>query len=64
MAEAYLTPEEAAVTEVKPITIRLWIAAGALRAAKVGRLWRSRRSDLDAMLAGEVTSCQGRAPKR
>lgn len=54
-AEELLTPAQvAAETHVTEVTVRRWIAAGQLRAAKAGpRRWMVRRSDLGRFLSGE-----------
>lgn len=51
--EQYLTAAQvAAELQVTVVTVRRWIASGALRASKAGpRRWTIRRSDLDAFLS-------------
>jgi excisionase family DNA binding protein len=56
---AFLTVEQVAATmKVTEATVRTWIKAGALRASrpstgeKAGRVYRVRRSDLDAFIVG------------
>ena len=47
--QRYLTVEESAKEfQVSEATIRRWIKAGDLRAAKIGKSWRIKREDLDA----------------
>lgn len=44
-----LTPEEAAeIFAVSPKSIREWLRQGKLKGTKVGRLWRIKKSDLEA----------------
>lgn len=46
-----LTPEEAAeIFAVSPKSIREWLRQGKLKGTKVGRLWRIKKSDLEAFL--------------
>jgi len=46
-----LTPEEAAQhLAISPKTVRNWLRDGKLQGVKVGRLWRLREQDLDALL--------------
>ena len=47
----YTTKEAAEILRVKPLTIRLWIKRGLLKAAKIGRLYRIRAQDLEDFLA-------------
>lgn len=49
-----LTPAQVAEElQVTVVTVRRWIARGALRASKVGpRRWTIRRSDLDSFVSG------------
>jgi excisionase family DNA binding protein len=50
---ALLTPEEAAARlRVAPQTVYRLARAGKLPGVKVGHLWRIRRADLEAFLAG------------
>src|SRR5215212_8775514 len=57
---ALLTPEEAAAyLRVTPQTVYRLVRAGKLPGVKVGHLWRLRRVDLEAHLAGG-----GPAPKQ
>ena len=50
---ALLTPEEAAAyLRVAPQTVYRLARAGTLPGVKVGHLWRIRRADLEAFLAG------------
>ena len=50
----YLTPAQVAEElHVTVVTVRRWIANGALAASKVGpRRWMIRRADLDAFVSG------------
>jgi excisionase family DNA binding protein len=51
----YLTIAAAAdIAEVHPCTIREWIKDGSMKAFKLGRTYRLRRSDLDARLTADV----------
>lgn len=43
----FTIPEVAAVVQVSEKTVRRWIAAGELPAAKLGNQWRIRPRDLD-----------------
>jgi excisionase family DNA binding protein len=53
----YLTPAQVAEElQVTVVTVRRWIANGALPASKVGpRRWMIRRADLDALVSGTAT---------
>jgi excisionase family DNA binding protein len=51
-ADPWLTPEQVGEElQVHPATVRLWIRTGRLRATRVGRSWRVRRSEIDRVLA-------------
>jgi excisionase family DNA binding protein len=52
--QEYLTPAQvAAELHVTVVTVRRWIASGALRASKAGpRKWMIRRSDIADFLSG------------
>jgi len=54
--ERYLTPAEVAdELRVTVVTVRRWIASGALRASKAGpRRWMIRRPDLDMFLSAKA----------
>jgi excisionase family DNA binding protein len=45
------TAEAAAFAKLTPETLREWIAAGKLKAARAGRSYRIRRADLEAALS-------------
>jgi excisionase family DNA binding protein len=63
--DAWLTPAAAAeYAAVSEDTLRAWISSGQLRAGRVGRVIRIRRSDVDALLAGQDASLNASAPKR
>jgi len=50
-ADPWLTPEQVGgELKVHPATVRLWIRNGRLRATRVGRSWRVRRSEIDRVL--------------
>jgi excisionase family DNA binding protein len=52
---AYLTVSEAAhVAALHDNTIRNWIKDGSLRTLRAGRVYRIRREDLEARLAGDA----------
>jgi excisionase family DNA binding protein len=44
----------AKLLDTSPTTIALWLRTGRLRGLKVGRSWRVRTSDLQALLDTEV----------
>ena len=53
MAERLLTPEEAAERlAISSKTVRNWLRAGKLHGVKIGRLWRLRELELDALVPG------------
>ena len=48
----FLTTEGVAdLFDVKPVTVRRWIAAGHLPVVKIGNVVRIRREDVDAFVA-------------
>jgi excisionase family DNA binding protein len=52
--EEILTTEQAAkYLKVSERTIRMMLTQGRLPGAKIGRAWRVRRADLDAVLSGK-----------
>jgi excisionase family DNA binding protein len=54
MEEKLLTPEEAAeYLAVSPKTIRKWLRGEKIKGVKIGKLWRIRKKDLDALLEEE-----------
>lgn len=40
----------AKMLDAPPATVTFWIRSGRLPAAKIGRAWRIRKADLDALL--------------
>ncbi|MBS3780213.1 MAG: helix-turn-helix domain-containing protein [Desulfovermiculus sp.] len=53
--EKWLTAEEVAnQCQVSTLTVRRWINAGDLRAAKLGKSWRVKPEDLDAFYENRV----------
>jgi excisionase family DNA binding protein len=61
-ADPWLTPEQVGEElKVHPATVRLWIRGGRLRATRVGRSWRVRRSEIDRVLASGASSAHGDA---
>lgn len=49
-------PEVSAELRVHPSTVRLWVTNGRLAAVRAGgRKWRVRRSEVDRMLASDVS---------
>ncbi|MCF8038969.1 MAG: helix-turn-helix domain-containing protein [Desulfohalobiaceae bacterium] len=53
--DKWLTVEEVAnQCQVSSLTVRRWINAGELRAAKLGKSWRIKPEDLDAFYEGRV----------
>jgi excisionase family DNA binding protein len=65
MAERLLTvPQVADEFQVTPQTIRNWIDAGTLPAIRMGRAFRLRRADVDALLDRGRTGGGSRASKR
>ena len=60
MADDLVTVEDAAqYLGVHPETVRVWIRSGELRAAKIGRFWRVRRSEIERF----VTDREGESVK-
>lgn len=49
------TDEVAARLKVTKRTIYAWLKDGRLRGVKVGKFWRIRQADIDALLQGETT---------
>ena len=43
-------PQVSAELKIHPATVRIWIKDGRLRAVRVGREWRVRRSEVDRAL--------------
>lgn len=54
MEELYTVKEAAARLKVSPRAVLDWIRAGKLRAAKVGKAWRLKESDIEAFFAAGV----------
>lgn len=51
MADEILTPEECAgLLKMSVLTVRSYLRSGQLKGIKMGRVWRIRRSDLEAFL--------------
>jgi len=51
-ADDILTPVQVAeLLKIHPVTARRMMQEGRLPAAKIGNAWRTRRADLDALLA-------------
>lgn len=50
MEPIYTVEEVAEQMKVTPYTVREWIKAKKLTAAKIGKLWRVRESDLEAFI--------------
>lgn len=55
MSELLTVPEVAQQLRVHPITVRRMIKDGSLPAVKIGRNYRIRAEDRDALLAGEAS---------
>ena len=52
MVDRLVTPDDAANRlAISPKTIRDWLRAGRIPGIKVGRLWRIRESELEALIA-------------
>lgn len=53
----YMTTDEAvSYLKVSRTTLRRWASEGRIPAAKIGKEWRFRRSDLDAWVAAGGTA--------
>lgn len=53
--ERYLTVEDIAKQfQVSEVTVRRWLKSGDLRAAKMGKSWRIKQSDADALYESKV----------
>ena len=48
-------PQVSAELKIHPATVRIWIKAGRLRAVRVGREWRVRRSEVDRTLMSDAS---------
>src|SRR5579859_2022724 len=48
-------PQLAEELKIHPATVRIWIKAGRLRAVRVGREWRLRRSEIDRALTSDAS---------
>ena len=48
-------PQVAADLNIHPATVRSWIKTGRLAAARAGRTWRVRRSDVDRALLADAS---------
>ncbi len=61
MDDRWLTPAQVAERlQVTERTIYAWLSAGALRGAKIGRIWRIPESALQALLDVRMNSREGR----
>jgi excisionase family DNA binding protein len=54
-------PQVAAELMIHPATVRIWIKGGRLRAARVGREWRVRRSDVEHAVMADPAAAPERA---
>jgi excisionase family DNA binding protein len=59
IGDALSTEQAAALAGVTPKTVRAWVEAHRLRAARRGRRLVIRRADLDAYLAGSTQKTAG-----
>ena len=48
-------PQVSAELKIHPATVRIWIKTGRLRAVRVGREWRVRRSELDRTVMSDAS---------
>jgi excisionase family DNA binding protein len=56
LEDPWLTvPQVGAELKLHPATVRIWINTGRLRAVRVGREWRVRRSDVDRALMADAS---------
>ena len=49
MERLYVLKEAADYLGIKPATLREWLRTGKVKGSKVGRQWRLRESDLEAI---------------
>jgi excisionase family DNA binding protein len=54
-------PQVSAELKIHPATVRIWIKNGRLRAVRVGREWRVRRSEIDRALLLDASPAYGHA---
>lgn len=52
-------PQVSAELKIHPATVRIWIKTGRLRAVRVGREWRVRRSEVDRTLMSDASPAYG-----
>lgn len=57
-------PQVAAELQVTPQTVRNWIESGVLPAVRIGRAFRLRRDDVDALLARASADSSSLATRR
>ena len=48
-------PQVSAELKIHPATVRIWIKTGRLRAVRVGREWRVRRSEVDRTVMSDAS---------
>src|SRR5438309_5035274 len=53
-------PQVSEELKLHPATVRVWINSGRLAAARAGRTWRVRRSEVDRALLADASSAYGR----
>jgi len=65
MEETILTPEQVAqILQMHPFTVLKFIKQGRLKASKLGRVYRIRRSDVDAFLDEQAKDSEAAMEKR
>jgi excisionase family DNA binding protein len=52
-------PQVSAELKIHPATVRIWIKTGRLRAVRVGREWRVRRSEVNRTLMSDASPAYG-----
>jgi excisionase family DNA binding protein len=65
MDETILTPDQVAqILQIHPFTVLKFIKQGKLKASKLGRVYRIRKSDVDAFLDEQAKDSQAAMEKR
>jgi excisionase family DNA binding protein len=57
LEELFTVEQAAAILQLTPKTIKDWLRAGKLAGYKMGRLWRVREADLEALIQASRVLC-------